>query len=122
MNELDKKKQEEGMEIRFNQYAEVLKDIVGDNVYAISKADFFNAVSPLLTEIENLKREVEKYKWISVDERLPEPELVVIICNASGDFNYRGLGYVDTDGRWWKGSKQLFNVTHWMPLPTSPII
>ena len=56
-------------------------------------------------------------EWISVDERLPEENVRVLVCIKS-DHSYT---MIDTDRlddkgfvRWYK------DVTHWMPLPEAP--
>ena len=63
-----------------------------------------------------------KSPWISVEDRLPEPEKEVIILNkrkqADIDFltdDFEG-GYY-----WWKSDEAIFceddEITHWMPIP-----
>lgn len=53
-------------------------------------------------------------EWISVEERLPEPWVEVLV--------YRGADWpvvsceTDTNGNW----LHFFNITHWMPLPEPP--
>lgn len=71
-------------------------------------------------------------KWISVEERLPDGE--VLAANfAPGTYGYKEylIGYVSvvkcTEPDWEKGKcyatndfEILNNVTHWMPLPEAP--
>jgi len=61
-------------------------------------------------------------EWISVEDRLPNKEDVVIICVGGivsvGDFLGMHLGeqvwdYVDGEAA--------YGVTHWMPLPSAPV-
>lgn len=68
-------------------------------------------------------------KWISVTERLPEgEELVLILCKNGAMFvGYCGKQYCDFERRWRiktaLNSTKLLNlgrVTHWMPLPQPP--
>ena len=56
-------------------------------------------------------------EWISVDDRLPEKDEIVIIC-ADENFIYAGELVGDTwflDNDSWTAT-----VTHWMPLPQPP--
>ena len=56
--------------------------------------------------------------WISVDERLPEPNRIVLIDG--------GIGHITNDGFWYTDTAQdagrliQWKVTHWMPLPLPP--
>ena len=66
--------------------------------------------------------------WISVNERLPEPNVSVLICNVEGHSidemepavahfdgdTFIGLSRVDYDNYW------IEEATHWMPLPELP--
>ena len=88
---------------------------------------------------------LEKTKWISVDDRLPEPEQDVILCTSEIETYgrhsekkkiYRNIfmGYFDGD-EWLtsycygceyifrmneKYPNETIEVTHWMPLPEPP--
>ena len=56
-------------------------------------------------------------EWISVDDRLPEKDEIVIICTDK-NFIYAGELIGDTwflDNDSWTAT-----VTHWMPLPQPP--
>ena len=56
-------------------------------------------------------------EWISVDDRLPEKDEIVIICTDK-NFIYAGELIGDTwflDNDSWTAT-----VTHWMPLPEPP--
>jgi len=59
-------------------------------------------------------------EWISVSERLPEPNEPVLICT---EVLGRHVASVDEEGEWFcdYGGEWLFpNVTYWMPLPEPP--
>lgn len=67
-----------------------------------------------LMEIQRLENELKKYDWISVKDKLPEPNTVVlahyddgIICTVA--FLDKHLKFMSSD-----------TVTHWMPLPQKP--
>ena len=70
-----------------------------------------------------------KPKWISVKDRLPEDEELVLILYKNGAMfvGYCGKQYCDFERRWRiktaLNSTKLLNlgrVTHWMPLPEPP--
>ena len=70
---------------------------------------------------ENLRLQ-EASRWISVEERLPESETVVIVYDRRTDKVYEG--YLSS-GDWYENTwclRRLHNVTHWMSkvLPESP--
>lgn len=60
----------------------------------------------------------KKSVWISVEDRLPEEDIRVLVCIADNPYNYATM---DTDrifkSRWvrWNG-----RVRYWMPLPEPP--
>lgn len=63
--------------------------------------------------------------WISVDERLPEPEKEVIILDKRKHID---IDFLTDDGDggyyWWKSEDAIFNendeISHWMPIPQLP--
>ena len=64
-------------------------------------------------------------KWISVEERLPEPYQNVLTCawKLFGPDRKRvcGIDYVLDNGEWACGGESYKTmVTHWMPLPSAP--
>lgn len=66
---------------------------------------------------------LERDRWISVDDRLPEPRKDVIVRIKSLDGKWFGtsVDYQLEDGQWKKsGSTWKISVTHWMPLPEPP--
>lgn len=75
--------------------------------------------------ITELISNADKFKWISVEERLPEVDQPVMICafgKSVGEGVYRGHdGFhhvwkmYASSGTYWDGE-----VTHYMPLPEPP--
>ena len=57
--------------------------------------------------------------WISVDERLPESEKIVIVCDEYGNV---GVAYFYKQERKfrWVDNEEIAFATHWMPLPERP--
>ncbi len=67
-------------------------------------------------------------EWISVEERLPDEGVRVLVCNIYGGSlpNQGDTGYVVDhgvmeDGEWCIQDDLFFHVTHWMPLPEPPV-
>jgi hypothetical protein len=66
-----------------------------------------------------------KSPWISVKERLPEPEKEVIILDKRKRID---IDFLTDDGDggyyWWKSEDAIFSendeITHWMPIPQLP--
>ncbi len=61
--------------------------------------------------------------WTMVNDKLPRDMQLVITGSDSilGKKVFGAVAYID--GKWWKGdlfSCEVFNVTHWMPLPSPP--
>lgn len=54
--------------------------------------------------------------WISVDDRLPEPETWVLVFARQGSYTNLKVDYITRDGIWLKS----VCVTHWQPLPEPP--
>ena len=60
-------------------------------------------------------------EWISVEERLPEPQkLVLCIWERVDDgWNY-GFARYQREDVWYVSNEGMPRVTHWMPLPEAP--
>lgn len=55
--------------------------------------------------------------WISIDERLPEPDAKVLVsCRTKKGQNSINMAYVDERGLW-HGMGSMSGVKAWMPLP-----
>ena len=73
-------------------------------------------------------------EWISIEDRLPESEIPVLIHRKPTEERLsidlenctEILGAVDEDGTWYDFSDDIdinerwFSVTHWQPLPAPP--
>jgi hypothetical protein len=61
-----------------------------------------------------------KQEWISVEERLPEPQkLVLCIWERDDGWNY-GFARYQREDVWYVSNEGMPRVTHWMPLPAPP--
>lgn len=58
-------------------------------------------------------------KWISVDKRLPDDGMTVLVA-APGASEPVWLGYYEDRWYWENHEHVRQNVTHWMPLPELP--
>lgn len=62
-----------------------------------------------------------KPEWISVDERLPEDGAIVLTVDSEGE---RNVCFYEEELKGifqqYGGLVQIFNITHWMPLPKAP--
>jgi len=69
--------------------------------------DSDSAVGAVSLDIKRLKAELDKYKWIPVEERLPEMLIQYLVW---GNEDVEVLNKVHWDD----------SITHWMPLPNPP--
>ena len=78
--------------------------------------------------IQDLRRENAKLRarvpeWISVDDRLPEPYVTVLV-NMPGEKPFRTVreGFISNDGIWQSAMfrREPGEVTHWQPMPQPP--
>lgn len=80
-------------------------------------ADFADAVDEAVALIDQ-----KQMNWISTEDRMPEPKRPVI-----GAFSLHGkkplrveTGKYDINGWWRFGSKYVYKVEYWMPMPEPP--
>ena len=61
-------------------------------------------------------------RWISVEEKMPEPHDDVAIIIRHGDCTYLRIGWYGNACRWMQAGLGMIEgeVTHWMPLPEPP--
>ena len=92
-----------------------------------NEAEDFDEVSALRAEIAHLR---EERRWISVEERLPECEVEVLVAMRGCEFPAIGWRehrayYIVPETVWTLGDEldrgyPPDNVTHWQPLPGPP--
>ena len=114
--------------------ADALKDVIQQHDYPLSDKlnsigngmftlGIFQAIDQMPTISPDDARGVGK--WISVEERLPEPYQNVLTC-AQKLFGVDrllvyGIDYTLDNGEWACGGESYKTmVTHWMPLPEPP--
>ena len=78
-------------------------------------------IQDLRRENAELRRRVPE--WISVDDRLPEP-FVSVLVNMPGEKPFRTVreGFISNDGIWQSAMfrREPGEVTHWQPMPQPP--
>ena len=73
-------------------------------------------LAALNAENESLKRDAERYWWIPVTEKLPDPEVPVLVARV-------GRYYAEKTchtGKEWLLESNHYPVTHWRVLPITP--
>ena len=72
---------------------------------------------------ENAKLRARVQEWISVDDRLPEPYVSVLV-NMRGEEPFPTVreGFISNDGIWQSAMfrREPGEVTHWQPMPQPP--
>lgn len=70
--------------------------------------------------LEKLAAEkAKKPEWISVKDRLPEKNSIVLVCMDNGQYKVVLTSHLSSNGEWISYDKNL-KVTHWMPKPEPP--
>lgn len=78
------------------------------------------------TTLMDAKAEIEKYQWIPVEERLPEPDQHVFIYRVNDGDGFADTGFYhdwDTTPDHWASADGEYplDVSHWMPIPPLPM-
>lgn len=66
----------------------------------------------------------EKERWISVEERLPEFNKMMLLCCSvdKEHFSYYAIGLLGIDGEWYVDRGVVNNkITHWCEIPECPL-
>ena len=107
----------------FDYHEKFMSYMKNDKINSFGKWMFNNGynagVVTLQSELQ--KKELARYKWVSVDDKLPEVDKEVLCRNECGDMT---LGHIDgckfalelTD-KMWETDVEGFNVRYWMFLP-----
>jgi len=74
-------------------------------------------VEELRKERDELQKELARYKWVSVKDRLPEKDgFYLAWYTFKGNGHTRDIFYYNSG----HGASLSSAITHWMPLPTPP--
>jgi hypothetical protein len=99
----------------------------GDNpyTYAQQREGFIIGYKKAMEEYANQFKQPTKEEWIRVEDCLPDlptEEHFNWVNVSNGEDIYLSAGYWDGKDWYLYGSAQTIDtITHWMPLPTSPI-
>ena len=77
-----------------------------------------DAIEELLDELTTIRKQFPR--WISVEERLPEVGVDVLVTDGSNVCISRQVRYVSPTERFTFWSRDDLDLTHWMPLPEPP--
>ena len=100
-----------------NDAADAIEELLKEN------AELDNSGKLLMAAFARLKEKVPK--WISVEERLPEPYQNVLTCArklfGADRLLVYGIDYTIDTGEWVCGGESYKTmITHWTPLPEPP--
>lgn len=65
------------------------------------------------------EKDAKKPEWISVKDRLPEKNSIVLVCMDNGQYKVVLTSHLSSNGEWISYDKNR-KVTHWMPFPEPP--
>lgn len=65
------------------------------------------------------EKNAKKTEWISVKDRLPEKNNIVLVCTDNGQYKVVLTSHLSSYGEWISYDKNR-KVTHWMPFPEPP--
>ena len=99
------------------KFIEFIEEIIADGDWEHGDG------TPMTEDAKAVLRAIPK--WIAVEERLPGMNVSVLIYDQDLEMCYVGINF---DARWWYGDHYgrwdarvtEGDITHWMPLPSSP--
>ena len=62
------------------------------------------------------EKDTKNPEWISVEDRLPEKNSIVLVCMDNGQYKVVLTSHLSSYGEWISSDKNR-KVTHWMPFP-----
>lgn len=84
--------------------------------YEACEYGWHEAIEAVIEVIQNMEDGKKDNGWISVEERLPEDErMVLVTCQTKKGIRSTNRAYYD--GKFWHGSGSMSGVTAWQPLP-----
>lgn len=110
---------------------QMIDDLRGIAEDLAEKGESFRIIAfeKIADRLEELDAELEKrtindrpYEWISVEDRLPDVNNLVLCWWESHDGERKdyGLATFQSHGVWYVSNEGLYKVTHWKPLPEPP--
>ena len=103
---------------RLRRYSENCVAYKLDADFADAVSDAADAIEELLDELTTIRKQFPR--WISVEERLPEVVVDVLVTDGSNVCISRQVRYVSPTERFTFWSRDDLDLTHWMPLPEPP--
>ena len=73
----------------------------------------------LQNQLSGALKELRKYRWIPVGEKLPDEDVKVLVCCKTTK-GVRSVNMAYLLNGFWHGQGSMSGVTHWMPLPELP--
>lgn len=101
-----------------NPYDKIMRVEARCEEYEEEIAALENEVEALKKERDELQKELARYKWVSVDDKLPEVNKEVLCRN---EYDVMTLGHIDDDEDMWETDVEGLNVRYWMLLPLKDI-
>lgn len=100
-------------------YAQQLED-ENRHLRGASIGALITSGAEMAQQIDQMKEQIPR--WISVEERLPEPKEDVALYIRCGDASFIRTGWRRGNGQFICPSDSLsgYEVTHWVPLPEPP--
>lgn len=102
----------------YNPYDKIMRLEARCEEYEEEIAALEDEVEALKKERDELQKEFARYKWVSVDDKLPEDNEEVLCRN---EYDVMTLGHIDDCDGMWETDVEGFYVRYWMLLPFEDI-